>query len=37
MAELVLLGFGLCTFVCGYLIGSDKLAKVLDLEDKNDK
>lgn len=37
MTDLILLGFGLFTFICGYLLGSDKLAKFLGLEDKNDK
>ena len=37
MTDLIFLGFGLFTFICGYLLGSDKLVKILGLEDKNDK
>ena len=37
MTELVLFGFGGFTFLCGWLLGSGKLVKILDLEDKNDK
>lgn len=37
MIELTLFCFGGFTFVCGYLVGSKKLAHFLGLEDKNDK